>query len=241
MGIRQKLKFYRSVNWVKTFYFNYKKFPFAVAKKLPVFFYGKVKFQDISGEIIIDAPIERAMIGFGQPYELNSVHKGIAELVLQGCLVFKGNVQFGKDYFIYVAREAYMEMGHMASMASNGKIICTKSIILGNFARIGSESQLIDTTFHTMFDIITKEYFPAKEPIVLGNFNYVANRVSIMKGTVTPDYCTIASNTLCNKDYSSLGKNILIGGIPAKLIKTNITRDWDGEREQMERWLKINC
>jgi hypothetical protein len=30
-------------------------------------------------------------------------------------------------------------------------------------------------------------------------------------GTTTPDYCTIASNSLCNSDCTSFGSNILIG------------------------------
>ena len=33
------------------------------------------------------------------------------------------------------------------------------------------------------------------------------------------------------------GKNILIGGIPAKLLKTNISRDWEGERSRLENAL----
>jgi acetyltransferase-like isoleucine patch superfamily enzyme len=239
MGIRSRLKFYRKVNWFKTIYFNFRKFPFSAARKLPVFFYGPVKLQDISGEIVINAPLERAMIGFGQPYELNSVHKGTAELVLSGRIIFNGHVQFGKDCLVYIAKDAVLQFGHMSSLASNGKIICTKSIALGTYARLGSECQLIDTTFHTMVNTQTGERFPANGDIVLGNFNYVANRVSIMKGTTTPDYCTIASNSVCNKDYLSLGNNILIGGVPSKLIKSNIVRDWDGEKEDMKRWLKI--
>ncbi|MES2486373.1 MAG: transferase [Bacteroidota bacterium] len=239
MGIRQKIQFYRKVNWIKTLYFNYKKFPFTVAKKLPVFFYGPVKLTDISGEIIIDAPIKRAMIGFGQPYEFTSLHKGIAELKLSGTIVFKGHVQFGKDYFIYIAKDAYAEFGHMASLASNGKIICTQSIIFGKYARIGSESQLIDTTFHKMIDLATGRQMPVAGNIVLGDFNYVANRVSIMKNTITPNFCTISSNSLCNKDYTAFGQNIMIGGTPAKLLKTNITRDWQGESEDMKKWLIV--
>ena len=60
-----------------------------------------------------------------------------------------------------------------------------------------------------------------------------------MQKTKTPNYCTIASNSLCNKDYSSFGENILIGGIPAKLLKENISRDWVGEQERLENNLIV--
>jgi acetyltransferase-like isoleucine patch superfamily enzyme len=238
-NLREQYRFYNSVNWIKTYYFNYKKFPYPIAKKLPVFFYGPVKFSSIQGELKIEAPIKRAMVGFGQPYELITKFKGTSELVLKGTLVVTGHVQFGKDYFIHIGDNAYCEFGHMASMASNGKIICKHQIILGNYARIGSESQLIDTNFHQMINSETGEKYPMTNSIKLGNYNFVSNRVSIMQKTVTPDNCTIASNTLCNKDYSIFGENILIGGIPAKLLKQNISRDWAGELKNLEKYLIV--
>ena len=232
--LKKKWKFFKSVNWVKTIYFNYKKFPYSIAKKLPVVFYGKVRLNCIKGNVIIEAPIKRAMIGFGQRYELITKSKGTAELFLEGTLVFKGNVQFGIDYFIHIAESSYCEFGHLSSIASSGKIICKEKIVLGNYTRLGSESQLIDTNFHQLIDTLTGEKFKMTSPIVLGSYNFISNRVSIMQKTVTPNNCTIASNTLCNKDYRNLGENILIGGIPARLLKENISRDWKGEKEKLD-------
>jgi acetyltransferase-like isoleucine patch superfamily enzyme len=234
-----KFQFYCKVNWIKTLYFNFKKFPFETAKKLPVFFYGKVKFTSIKGEIQIEGKIQKGMIGFGQPYELNSAHKGIAEIFILGELIFKGKFQFGKDCFIFVGENAVCELGNMASMASGGKIICTEKIALGDYARFGSEAQIIDTNFHDLIDTQTGEKLQKSAPIFIGNYNFGSNRVSIMKGTQTPNFCTIASNSLCTKDYKNLGENILIGGIPAKLIRSNISRDWEGEKQQLDDFLTI--
>ena len=60
-----------------------------------------------------------------------------------------------------------------------------------------------------------------------------------MQKTITSNFCIIASNSLTNKDYTLLGKNILIGGIPAKLLKNNISREWEGERELFKIWMNI--
>ena len=239
-NIKRKFKIARKVNWVKTLYFNLKMFPFSIAKKLPVFFYGSVKFTSLKGSIIIDAPLKTAMIGFGQPYEMTTRSCGIAELFLEGQLLVNGHIQFGKDYFVYIKKGAQLQMGHMASLASQGKIICTNSISLGSWARIGSESQLMDTNFHQMIDTTTNEKIHTTNSITIGNYNFFSNRVSIMSNTITPDFCTIASNSLTNKNYTSLGRNTLIGGLPAKLIKENISRDWEGERESLEKNLIIN-
>ena len=236
---RERLRFYWSINWIKTLYFNFAKFPFDVACKLPVLFYGSVRFRDISADIKIDAPIKRGMIGFGQRYEIITRSKRIAELNLQGNLIFKGHVQFGIDYFVYIANGATLTMGHMASLGNNGKIICYQNIAFGNFARIGFESQIMDSTFHQMIDTKSGQKLPMMAPIEIGNYNYLGHRISVMPNTKTPDYCTVASNSVCNKDYTPHGQNIMIGGIPAKLLKTEISRDWAGEQADLEKWLSV--
>ena len=81
-NIKRKFKIARKVNWVKTLYFNFKMFSFSIARKLPVFFYGSIKFTSMKGEIKIKAPIKSGMIGFGQPYEMTTRSCGIAELFL---------------------------------------------------------------------------------------------------------------------------------------------------------------
>lgn len=236
---KEKLKFFYSVNWIKTLYFNFKKFPYSIAKKLPVFFYGSVKFTNIDGEITIASPIHTAMIGFGQKYEKQTRQIGIAEINLVGHIHFKGYAQFGKDYFLFISKNAYCEFGNMASIGSKGKIICYNKIELGDYARIGFESQVIDTNFHEMKDFENNVILPLSKSIYIGDYNFISNRVSILKGSRTGDYCTIASNSLCSKDYTKLGENILIGGVPAKLIRQNISRDWDGEMDKLHTSLII--
>ena len=240
MKIVSIIKSALKINWIKSIYFNFKKFPFAIAKKMPVLFYGSVKFQNISGKISINAPIQMGMIGFGKPYEMNTLSSGIAEIMLAGTIIFEGHVQFGKDYFVYVTKEGVLQMGDMSSIASKGKIICTQEIVFGRYARLGSECQVIDTNFHEMMDTVTQKKIPLHAPIRIGNYNFISNRVTFLSKSITPDYCTVASNSLCNKDYTSFGNAILIGGVPSKLIRKNISRNWIAEKEILDIYLKNN-
>lgn len=232
-------KYYLTVNWTKTLYFNFKKFPFDVAKKLPVLFYGKVKFHNINGEVILQGPIKRGMIGFGHSFELFKAEQGVAEIYLEGTLVFTGNAHFGKDYLLYIGSKSYCEIGDMFAFGSRGKLLCYEKITFGDYVRVGYESQIIDSNFHPIIDLKTGIKKPLTLPIKIGDYNWVGNRSSIMQKTNTPNYCMIASNSLCNKDYSSLGNNILIGGVPAKLITEDISRDWDGEKELLKLWMGL--
>jgi len=239
-NIKRKFNIARKVNWVKTLYFNFKMFPFSIAKKLPVFFYGSVKFTSLKGSIIIDAPLRIGMIGFGQPYEMTTSSCGIAELFLEGYMTFKGHVAFSKDVFLYIKKNAHFEIGHLSTIATKSKIICTHKISLGSFVQCGSETQFIDTNFHSMINTQTGIRYPMSAPIDIADYVYIGSRVTIMKHTVIPSYFTIASHSLTNKNYASLGSNTLIGGLPAKQLKGNISRDWEGERESLEKNLIIN-
>lgn len=230
----RRLKIATRVNWPKTLYFNFKKFPFSIAKKLPVFFYGKVKFKSIEGEIIINAPIQTAMIAFGLSYEMNTKRLNIAEMAIYGNVVFNGYAQFGKDCFLFVAENAHCEFGDMTGLASRGQIMCSYQIIFDSYARLGDECRVTDTNFHQMINTVTRERYQKHGSVKIGKYNYIGSRTTIGKDTVTPDFCTVASNSLCNKDYTSLGTNIVIGGIPAKKLKENISRDWEGEKEMMK-------
>ena len=227
-------RFFRAVNWIKTWYFNYKMFPYKTAKKLPVYFYGKVKFNDLSGSITINGPVKKAMIGFGQDYELMKTSKKTAELTLRGHLIFEGHIQFGKDYFVYVGPKGTLQMGHLSSLGNSGKIICYENITFGTHSRVGFESLLMDSTSHSIINTKTGEVYPKTGKIILGDYNYIGNRTTIYKDTITPPNCIVASNSLCNNDYSAFGEHVLIGGIPVKLLKKNVARDWEGEKELLQ-------
>lgn len=235
-SVYHRLQYYFSVNWIKTIYFNFKKFPFSVAVKLPVFFFGQMTFQSLKGTVIIDAPIKKGMISFGKRFEKFSRSKGIAELSIDGTITFKGYALFGKDCLIAVEENSHLEIGHRSGMGNSGKLICTEQITLGNNVRISFESQIMDSHFHQMVDTLTGEKSALSAPIQIGNNNFLGNRVSILPGTMTPDFCTVASNSVCNKDYRNLGENILIGGVTSKLLKAHISRDWQ-EAEADHKWL----
>lgn len=233
--IKKEMAFFFSVNWIKTIYFNFKMLPFNQANKLPFYFYGKVCFSNLSGKVIIEAPIKKAMIGFGQKFEITTIPKGVAKVCIFGKLVFKGYAHIGNDYLLYVDENSYCEFGDMSCLGSNVKVICREKIIIGDWTAIGYESQIVDTNSHYMLNTYTGEHYKKTEPILLGKYNSISNRVSIKNKTTTPDNCVVASNSLLNKDYTGLGEKILIGGIPAKLLRNNFARDWEGEKENIKR------
>lgn len=238
--VKNKWNRFFSINWIKSIYFNFKMLPLHQAKKMPILFFGKVKFTNISGTIVINSDkINFGMIGFGQDYENRKISFGFSQFHLEGNINFRGNFQFGKDYLLVVSKNAKLELGHNSSMGYLSKLMCYDSITFSDYCRIGFESIVMDTSSHQMINTITKEKFKITKPIFLGSYNYLGNNVSVLKGTKTSDYVTIAANSVCLKDYTSFGSNILIAGNPAIPIKHNVSRDWKGEQVWLDVVLKF--
>jgi acetyltransferase-like isoleucine patch superfamily enzyme len=70
-----------------------------------------------------------------------------------------------------------------------------------------------------------------ESPIVIGNNVWIGNRTTVTPGTIIPNYCIVSSNSLCNKDYSYIPPDSIIGGIPAKLLKTGYRRIFSYEEQ----------
>uniref|UniRef100_UPI00404B466B acyltransferase n=1 Tax=Flavobacterium sp. TaxID=239 RepID=UPI00404B466B len=227
------------VNWTKTIYFNFKKFPFEIAKKLPFFFYGKITFTDISGKIQINHEIKTGMIAFGKTFVKNKANMKISEVSIAGTLTFDGFAQFGKDCFLSVGKNGVLKFGKMTTIGNNSKIVCEAHMNIGDYVQFGPECYVVDSNFHPMIDTISREKFKMEAAVNIGTHNFFITKVSIMPGTRTPDYCTVAIHSLLNKDYTSWGENILMGGIPAKLLRQNTTRDWEGESKLFENLKKF--
>ena len=99
-------------------------------------------------------------------------------------------------------------------------ISCFSSVKIGNNTRIAHRSQIYDYNFHYIADLNRRKVYPLGRPIIIGDNCWICNTSSISAGAIIPDNTIVTSNSLVNKDFSAIEKNSIIGGIPAKLIKT---------------------
>lgn len=238
-SLKYLIKLFLKINWLKTLYINFKTLPFKKAKKLPIVVFGRCKFGETSGKITIENDVYFGKIGIGQQYQIFKKGSGKAEFHILGNLIFKGRFQFGIDSNVFIGKHGTCTLGDMASLGGDSTLICTKKITFGDYCRIGTQAYISDSNFHNLKNPITNEVYSMSSDINLGNYNFISTRVSIMGKTLTADNTIVASNTLLLKDYKIHGENIILGGIPAKVVKTNINRDWHGEQKDLETFLKI--
>ena len=225
------------INLIKTLQVNFRLLPFSKALRLPVYVYGKFKLRSYDGEIIINGDISRGMIKIGRKDRYPETHSSQTIWVINGRLVFNGKMSFFHGSYIMVAHNAelYFGRGDHPACGANIKIICFDRILIDD-AHITWDCQIMDSSFHYIESIENKTVRPLTRLVHLGTHVWVGNRTTITAGAIVPDETIIASNSLVNKDFTEVGPNCMIAGIPAKVIRQGIHRIYDkGIQEQLDQ------
>lgn len=213
-----------SHNYWAILYFNFKMLPFKQAIKLPFDFYYSVRFENLSGKIKINSSeIKRGMIKIGgRGSEMFSRSTTIIDV--KGEVNIHGILEIGHAVLLRVEKNGVVSFGQNVRIGAFSKIFSEQSITFGDEIDFSWECQIFDTNFHFVRDFTSQVVDSKTGKIKIGSNNWFGNRVSVMKGTITPDNVIVASNSLCNKDFLFLSPYSVIGGIPAKLIGSNKER-----------------
>lgn len=219
---------------VKTLFFNFKTLPFKQAIKLPILLTRNTYFYSLNGRVELLSPPHFGMIRFGYFGE-DTVHpkSNVSILQIDGLIKLAENVHFGNGMTIRVTKDAVLKIENNVKINNRTKIICYDSITIHHDTRIAWESQLMDTSLHYIRNIEDNTVSSLNSPVSIGAHNWIGNRVTIMKGTRTPDYTIVGAGSLVNKKYD-IPENSLLVGTPAKLVKTGIYRCLDDEEAQIK-------
>ena len=209
----------------KTIYFNFRVFNFKTAIKLPIFIEKSVRLRSIykySVEIKTDKlrPF-MIKIGIGGSEAINSSN-GILYLNKhkKGKIIFTGDAKFGKGIVIY-NNSGTITFGSNFSCNKNCFFSSDKSIIFGNDVLIGWNVKIRDSDGHLIIYDKCNSSIEDRKSVKIGNHVWICSYVDILKGCVIDDDCVIAYRSLLTGINAK--QNSLIGGLPAKIIKENIS------------------
>lgn len=214
-------------------YFNYKYLPKHQFKRLPIVFYKK-SYATISagGKLILSEEMvaNRKKLRVGYPtYDFEYQCEKTVLNICGGVLRLDGNLEIRRGGIIDIRGD--VQCMDNVLFGSRCRVRIHNKAYFGSWARFTHETQIFDTNFHPMERIDKPGFYPMSRPIKVGSFCWVGNRTTIGPGTVLPDYTTVASNSLLNKDYSFIKPYSIVGGIPAKLLREGYVRVWDKKRE----------
>ncbi|OCZ49557.1 hypothetical protein A7D23_03045 [Dehalobacter sp. TeCB1] len=205
---------------LKTIYINFKYLNFRQAIKFPIIVSRNVVFLRAKGKIKIEGDLSFGMIKIGFStvgiIDLKSKH---TMLEIIGELIFKGSAIIGTGSNISVSGK--LSLGNNFKISANSNIYCTNEIVFGNDCLVSWDCLFMDTDSHDIIDNDTKEKINFDKEILIGDRVWFGCRVLVLKGTSLKSDVIIASSSLLNKCYD--GNNVLIGGIPARIIRSGVS------------------
>lgn len=218
------------LNISKTIYINFRLLPFHHAIKLPIYIYGPVTFNSLAGKVEIQSKsIFTGMIKLGiQQGCFTACKRGAAILITKNAkIIFHGPCSFDYDYIIRVTNYGTLEIGAFSGFGSDIKLCCNYHISIGDYCRVAFGTVFMDTNYHYTINTDTNTVYRKDASIHIGNFNWIGNSCSIMKGTKTADHTIIGSKSFLNKDYTKdlvPGESVVIAGSPATITGKNMRR-----------------
>lgn len=207
----------------RTLWFNFRYLPLKQAVHLPIVLAANVRIRHMKRSGIVLAS-ERSRkrfaihVGFHsvEPIDEYSQHTILSVSGARGELIFNGTAHIGRGAIIHVAG-GRLSLGNNFAVSGTTSIVCKNSITIGNDVQLSYKGLIIDNDAHKIYDE-SGQLIINTAPIVIGDNVWVAPNVNIMKGAVIPDNTVVASTGLVNKPFYE--KNSIIGGIPAKKLKT---------------------
>lgn len=210
----------------KTVYFNFHYLPFYQAIKIPIVFVSNVQLVHTEGSVVIEGHVRPGMVimgGNGNVLYRQATHSCVWSNYGGKC-IFSDSVDLSIGVAIEIGKHGVLTFGENIRVEPMGRIACHDSLEIGSNTRISWESIILDTDFHSTINTKTGERSVMTKAVKIGRNNWIGIRCLILKGTLTPDFCTISAYSLLNKRYD-IPNYSLIGGIPAKFLKEGLYRD----------------
>ena len=227
MNFMRFLQNIMKVSIVKTIIFNFKYFPLKTAILFPVIVYHHVILRKLKGKIILHEKPKFGIIKIGVTIHrfLTSKDKLIWDMN-GGVLILSNWVVLGQGLYIYIGKKSSVKIDENTVITGGrgGKLISTNNIQIGNNCRIATDVQIIDTSFHYLINIDTKDRNEINGPIIIGDNCWIGSHSKIYKNTKMGDFTTIGSDSVTRKDYGDERYRVY-GGNPAKLIREGWYRD----------------
>lgn len=205
---------------INSFIFCLRVFPLKTALRIPVYITNTQIGPIHRGCIIINAPIKRGMILIGfDGSEGIITTKGYIGIHKKGKLIINGKTYISKGTSIRIDKGGELSIGKQFYCNSNCFIRCTDKIHIGENVLFGWNVTLNTYDGHNIY--VNNKANVNHGSIFIGNNVWIASNATISKNVTIGNNCVISQLSLLTKEFPI--DNLLIGGIPAKIIKTEIS------------------
>lgn len=151
-----------------------------------------------------------------QPWKNDQRTMATLKIGRRACLKVEKGFRIRAGAYISIADNAVLELGS-GSINRNSNIACFNHIVIGEDVTISENVVIRDSDNHE----IIRNGFKMDAPIVIGDHVWIGINATILKGVHIGRGAVIAAGSVVTKD---IPERSLVGGVPARVIKTDI--DW---------------
>lgn len=173
----------------------------------------------ISNNAMID--LRNANFNINASWTKGRQRRFVSELIVsEGAnLSIQGNFSMYQGASIYVAKNAALTIGGNSFINTNSTINCFCKIHIGDNVIIGDNVQIQDSDNHQIIQNGTPSHNNT-QPITISNHVWIGRGAQILKGVTIGENSVIGAGAVVSKNIPA---NCLVAGVPAKIIKENIT------------------
>ncbi|NRD76944.1 acyltransferase [Bacillus sp. BRMEA1] len=213
------------VSLPKTIYFNFKVFPFQVAKKLPVFIGYRTVLMNVhrgSVELTCNPQFGLIKFGHGKGSFGVEVNKHSYLKLDNGCkVVFHGKANLSEGISVRCDNGGIIEFGANFAANQNCFIASNTLVKFGDDVLLGWNINVRDSDGHHIYLQDKTEPFNLNKSISIGNSVWIASYANILKGSKISDNSIVGYGSLVTKEFNESQQ--ILAGVPAKVVKQNIT------------------
>ena len=212
---------------IPTLYFNFHYLPFRQAVRLPIVLYkphllackGKIRLEPEDGRI------HHGMIRLGFRQVSLYPNNGITWEDKGGTTIFRGLCIIGNDSYVSFGPNTKVDFGHSFEARAGFKLASYERVTFNRFTSFGWGCLCMDTNFHPIYDMTTKEYKPISGPIVIGEYNWFGTGCKVMHSVITPERCIFGMGTVVTRGCVKQSYCVM-GGSPVRILSENVMRDF---------------
>lgn len=205
---------------VYSLFFCLRYLPFRQALHLPVLIHPHVRIKLHRGCISFRGRLHSSMLVFGFPgTEGQGNCQSLISIGRGGKLVVAEDVQMACGTRVVIGKQGVMQVGRRFWCNGDCSFYCTTKISIGDDNMYGWNISFNTSDGHYVYENGVQK--PMEGKIVIGSHVWIASHCHISKNSYVADDCVVAQNSLVGKRFET--SKCLIGGVPAKLLKENVT------------------
>lgn len=215
-----------SLSLPKTIYFNFRLFEAKTALKLPILVDYRTKLMTVHRNTVklnTKAAFGIIKLGWGEGAAGNECNRfSYWNIKEKSKVIFEGKAHFARGVSLRTDNEGEIIFGENFTANQNFFCASNTSIIFGKNILAGWNIHIRDGDGHIIYDQ-DKKIINQNKPITIGSHVWIASYSFILKGVTIADDSIVALGSIVTKSFSE--PNIIIGGVPAVLVKKNI--EWE--------------